>query len=132
MNILFVDDLPEFKIQRAIDYLKEQELEFTYQITRSVNSAIRYFAKHKDEIDLVVVDLGLPWFDDSDNIDKLNGLVVVAQILRCKINIPVIINSTTEIPNEKEFLEPYVESKAIVKHVKSLEGKWLIEFIKRL
>lgn len=132
MNILFVDDLPEFKVQRAIDYMKEQGIEFTYEIAKSVNSAGRYLVKHKDEIDFAVVDLGLPWFDEGDSFDKLNGLIVVAQILRYKVNVPVIINSTTEIPNEVEFLMPYTEKGAIVKHVQALDGKWLVEFVKQL
>ena len=132
MNILFVDDLPEFKVQRAIDYMKEHGLEFTYEIAKSVNSAGRYLVKHKDQIDLAVIDLGLPWFDDGDSFDKLNGLIVVAQILRYKVNIPVIINSTTEIPKEGEFLKPYTEKGAIVQHVQALDGKWLVEFVKQL
>ena len=132
MNILFVDDLPEFKVQKAIEYLKSKGVEFTYEIVKSVNSACRYVVKNKDNIDLTVVDLGLPWFDDGGKFDKFNGLVVVAQILRCKVSIPVIINSTTEIPYEEEFLEPYTNKNAVVKHVESLDGEWLIEFIKKL
>ena len=132
MNILFVDDLPEFKVQKAIEYLKLKGVEFKYEIAKSVNSAGRYIVKNKDNVDLAVVDLGLPWFDDGDNFDKLNGLVVVTQILRCKMSIPVIINSTTEIPSEEDFLEPYIEKNAVIKHVHSLDGEWLIEFIKKM
>lgn len=132
MNILFVDDLPEFKIQKTIEYLETQGVQFDYKIAKSVNSAGRYVAKNKDNIDLAVVDLGLPWFDDGDNFDKFNGLVVVAQILRCNVSIPVIINSTTEIPDEEEFFEPYIEKNAVIEHVHSLNGKWLIEFMRKL
>jgi len=132
MNILFVDDLPEFKVQKAIEHLKLQGVQFSYEIVKSVNSAVRYLVNHKDEIDLAVVDLGLPWFDEGDEFDKLNGLVVVAQILRYKVTIPVIINSTTEIQEEEDFLERYTNKNAVVKHVQSLDGEWLIEFLKQL
>lgn len=132
MHILIVDDMPEFKVQKAIEYLKSQNLDFTYEIAKSANTAGRYIAKHLKEIDLAIVDLGLPWFENGDRYDKLNGLVVVAQILRYKPSVPVIINSTTEIPNEEDFLEPYVNKNAVVKHVQSLDGEWLIRFIKQM
>ena len=46
MHILIVDDMPEFKVQKAIEYLKSQNLDFTYEIAKSANSAGRYIAKH--------------------------------------------------------------------------------------
>ena len=132
MNILFVDDYPNVKVQHAIQYLKSQNVEFTYEIVKSFNSAYRYIASHFDKIDLAVIDLGLPRFDDSDEYDKLEGLRLVEIMSRKKITIPVIINSTTEIPNEKEYLESYMERNVIIKHVQFLDGKWLNEFLKQL
>ena len=35
MNIIFVDDQPEFKVQEAIKYLKEKKLKFDYSIFKS-------------------------------------------------------------------------------------------------
>lgn len=132
MHILIVDDMPEFKVQQAIQHVKLQQRDITSITVNSVDSVLRYLVKHLDEIDLAIVDLDLPWFDDGRNFDKLNGLVVVAQILRYKPSIPVIINSNIFIPKEKDFLEPYTKKNAVVEHVRSLDGEWLNEFIKRL
>ena len=132
MKILIVDDYPELKVQHVIQYMKAHDFDFTYEIVKSYNSAGRYIVKHFDEIDLAIVDLGLPRFDDGVEYSELEGLAIVDLILRKKIGIPIIINSTTEIPNEEEYLERYTNRNAVIKHVKSLDGKWLIEFIKQL
>ena len=132
MNILFVDDYPNVKVQHAIEYLKLKNVDFTYEIVKSFNSAYRYIASHLNEIDLAIIDLGLPRFDDSDEYDKLEGLMLVEIIMRKKITIPIIINSTTEIPNEEEYFERYTDKNAVIKHVKFLDGKWLSEFLKQL
>jgi len=132
MHILIVDDWPERKVQHAIQYLKSKKIDFTYEIVKSYNSAGRYVLKHLDEIDLAIVDLGLPRFDNGESYDKLEGLFVVEMILREKISIPIIINSTTEIPNEEEYFERYTDRNAIIKHVQFLDGEWLSEFIKNL
>lgn len=132
MHILIVDDWPEIKVQHAIQYLKSKKIDFTYEIVKSYNSAGRYIARHFNEIDLAIVDLGLPTFDNGESYDKLQGLFVVEMIFRKKISIPVIINSTTEIPNVEEYFERYTDRNAVIQHVNSLDGEWLIEFINQL
>lgn len=133
MNILIVDDYPETKVRQAIQYLEQKKVDFTYTIVKSYNSAAKYIAKHIKEVDLAIVDLGLPWFDGDIVKDNLEGIHVVSLIAyKSKGNVPVIINSTTAIPDEEEYLKQYTDEGANIQHVKTLYGEWLYEFINNL
>ena len=107
-RILFVDDEPEMKVDPLIDWLKEKEISFSYELKRSVNAALRYIDEHSSEINLIVTDLGLPIFDNGEGWTTLRGMLIVDQVVRKKLKIPVIINSTTEPPKEK--LQKYTSS----------------------
>ena len=131
INILFVDDMPEFKIYSTIKELKEKNIDFTYEIVGSLNSACRYLKAHENEIDLVILDLGLPFFDNGDGYGSLNGLKLVDEIFRRKIKVPIIINSTTQIPNEEQYLKRCPDNTKI-QHVHVLEADWLIEFFTQI
>ena len=37
MNILFVDDFSSIKVEPAIKFLKEHQVDFTYNICKSIN-----------------------------------------------------------------------------------------------
>lgn len=131
MNILFIDDQPHTKLTHLIYYLKQShKYDFTYEIKGSVNSACRYLVEHLTEIDLVIVDLGLPMFDDGKNYDLLNGLKVVETIFRKTTNIPVVINSTTHIPDESLYLQKFKNKNAKIAHVDFVHDDWLNHFIK--
>ena len=132
MNILIVDDYPEIKVRQAIEYLEQKQFDFTYTIAKSYHSAAMYLSKNFDKIDLAIIDLGLPVRDNGDGYSKLEGLNLVSLICWKNNKIPIIINSTTEIPNEKEYLETYVAEGANIQHVKTLYGEWLYEFINKL
>ena len=133
MNIVFVDDQPEYKIQEAIKYLKEKNLNFDYSIFKSSNSALRYIVENLSKIDLIVLDLGLPKIDDNNYLyDKYEGLFVLEQILSKTKDIPIIINSTTVIRHdnyktEKEYFKNF--SPAVIEHVEHLTGFYLYEFL---
>jgi len=133
MNIIFVDDQPEFKVQEAIKYLKEKKLKFDYSIFKSSNSALRYIVEKLSKIDLIILDLGLPKIDDNNYLyDKYEGLFVLEQILSKTKDIPIIINSTTVIKptncaTEKEYFKSY--SPAVIEHVEKLTGFYLFEFL---
>lgn len=133
MNIVFVDDQPELKIQEAIKYLKNTNIKFNYSIFKSSNPALKYITTNLSDIDLIIIDLGLPKFeDDISSYDKYEGLFVLEQILNKTKNIPIIINSTTVIrpkgyKTEKEYFENY--SPAIIEHVEQLNGFYLFEFL---
>lgn len=133
MNILFIDDHPESKVKEAINYLSDK-VKFNYTILKSSSSALFYISQHLNEVDLVVVDLGLPRFDNGHDYDKMAGWNIVESILLETLSIPIIINSTTKIEpctgqTEEEYFKFY--HPAIIKHVFSLEGKWLYDFIEK-
>lgn len=132
LRILFVDDQPDFKVLPAIKYLENKEVDFSYEILKSAVSAMRYIFRNADNIDLIVLDLGLPLYEnDYSDYDKLEGLSIISQLLRENRKIPVIINSETDIPNEEKFLEAYRKN-AKVEHVKELFDDWFLEFINNL
>lgn len=132
MNILIVDDYPEIKVRQAIEYLEKMQLDFTYTVEKSYHSAVKYLSKNFDEIDLAIIDLGLPVRDTGEGYSKLEGVNLITLICWKSVKIPIIINSTTEIPDEKEYLEPYIAAGANIQHVKTLYGEWLYEFINKL
>ena len=133
MNIVFVDDQPEYNIQEAIKYLKEKKLNFDYSIFKSSNSALKYIVENLSKIDLIVLDLGLPKIDDNNYLyDKYEGLFILKQILRKTTDVPIIINSTTVIKptngmTEKEYLKTFTP--AVIEHVERLTGFYLFEFL---
>ena len=132
MNILFVDDYPDVKVRQAIEYLKEKQFDFTYTIAKSYHSAVLYLSKNFENTDLAVIDLGLPVWDNGDGYNKLEGVNLISLICWKNLNIPIVINSSTEIPNEEEYLQNYIAEGANIKHVKTLYGEWLYDFIKSL
>ena len=132
MNVLFVDDRPVLKVYHIICQLNYTNTNFSFEIVKSVNSACRYIVEHSNQIDLIVLDLGLPLSDNGANYDSLNGLLVVKEMMRKHINIPIIINSCTEIPNEKNYLKQCKDNNIVIMHAEFLNGKILTEFMEKL
>lgn len=139
MHILFIEDMPEYKVGHLIDYLKYKKIYFTYEICKSVNSALRYCMLNKDIIDLIILDLGLPRFDDSNIYSEYGGVDIIDEICYIKKirNIPIIINSETEIKptdddiDEKKWFELNFGPDVIIEHEKRLTGEILLEFINK-
>ena len=139
MHILFIEDMPEYKVVHLIDFLKYKKIDFTYEICKSVNSALRYCVLNKDKIDLIILDLGLPRFDDSNIFSDYAGLDIINEICYIKKirNIPIIINSETEIKptdddiDEKKWFELNFGPDVIIEHEKRLTGEILLEFINK-
>jgi CheY-like chemotaxis protein len=132
MNILFVDDMPEIKVQPSIKYLQRRKVDFTYQIVKSSREAIKCLNEHSNEIDLAIVDLGLPFYENGEEYDEREGLEIVLLMLQNDKfkNIKIIINSTTEIPKDESlFLKSCKEKGRVIEHVKPLNGEWLKEFL---
>ena len=133
MNIVFVDDHPVLKVKGAIKQLS-MKIKFNHSIFKCSNSALRYIMKNLSDIDLIVLDLGLPKFDDDpDSYNKYEGLFLLKQILQQANDMPVIINSSTIIKlegykTESDYLKQF--GPAIIEHVEQLNGYYLFEFIK--
>ncbi len=128
MNILIVEDNYMAKCFSSINHLMKQ-MPFTYQITSNANSACRYIENFYDEINLVILDLGLPQFPDNSGYNELNGLQILHLLLRKYPEIPVIVNSTTAIPEEEKYIEKFNENHTFYKHVKRLDKEWLYELV---
>lgn len=131
MNILIVDDCPETKVRYAIKYLESQNMEFTYTICTSQNSAMEYIINNMNNIDVAIIDLGLPILDDStDGFGVLIGLSVIELIVKLKANIQVIINSTTPVPIS--WLKHYYGNPDNwPEHVNYLDGEWLRNYLQK-
>jgi len=131
MNILFVDDQPQWKVEPSINYLKSKEIDFSYVIEKSVNGARRYIKDHINEIDLAVVDLGLPTFNNGQLYGPIEGLDVIDFIYWQNPKLPIIINSSTVIPNEEKYLNDNFSDANIV-HVPNLDLEWFEDYVRKL
>lgn len=139
MHILFVDDMPDLKVKHAIGYLANKNIKFSYKICKSINSALRYLINNVNDIDLIVLDFGLPMFDGDGNLKhyyEFGGLDIINEMFRKEVfNIPIIINSTTKYTpsngeEEKEYFKSYY-SPIFIEHVDKLDGEGLLKFIKK-
>ncbi len=130
-NILIVDDTPELKVEMLIKILEMAKVKFTYEIVKSSNAARRYLADKENKVDAIIMDLGLPLFDGEFVNDLLEGMHLIYELERFKIKCPVIINSTTEIPNYNEKKADWEEiGLEIYKTDFILRMKeWFIEFL---
>ena len=93
MHILVVED----------DKTKRENVEFFlesrgigYHTCEYVNEALRYIIRNKNEISGLILDLGLNLLEEG-SYDRYNGLILLSEMQRKKIDIPVLINSTTEV-----------------------------------
>ena len=127
MNILFIEDMPEFKIKKITNQL---DMHFCYEIISNSSSALRHLFTSVKEIDLIILDLGLPFSEDGNGYNKLEGLFIIEELIRKNFKVPLIINSMTEIPNEEELFEKYQKHCGIIKHVSDLDSNYLMKFIK--
>jgi PAS domain S-box-containing protein len=80
-TILYVEDEPLGR-DMVVEYLERKG----YRVKTAVNGeeAVEFFARHADEIDLVLTDFGLPVFDGEE---------VSRRVKRIKPNIPLIMIS---------------------------------------
>ena len=131
MNILFVDDQPILKVTQAIDHLKTKGIDFSFVIEKSVNGALQYIDNHKNEIDLAVVDLGLPILNNRQLYGHLEGMQVIDTIYWTNPKIPIIINSSTVIPDEEKYLNDNFLDATII-HVPDLDLQWFEDYVRKL
>ena len=98
-KILIVEDQPELKVEMLINILKIERVKFEYEIVGSVTSAKRYLANRKNKVDVIIMDLGLPTFDGEFVSNLLEGSKLIDDLDYFDVKCPVVINSTTSIPN---------------------------------
>ncbi len=95
MNILCIDDKPEYKyaiVSRILDFNK-----VNYNFVKSYNSAIKYINENFESIDGIFLDLCFPEDDEGREIDIYMGLKVLEFMKKRKIDIPILLYSSTEI-----------------------------------
>ena len=141
INILVVEDQPKFIVEDALNYLKAKNLNFEITLCLSAVSSMRYLRKNLAEIDLAIVDLGIPFFEGEFVKSSTEGFDVVQEIERLvkrrkKDKLPIIINSTTKIEfsdgtTEEDYFASSKERGLIIEHVDCLEGAYLYEFIEK-
>lgn len=105
----FIEDICELKNIDIISF-------------NSIMPAIKYVVKNFLETDGIILDLGLTNYDDSEDYDSEKGLILVKELNRKKINIPILINSTTEI-DLIEIMRNYPNVKGqMASNYKKLDG----------
>ncbi len=98
-KILIVEDQPELKVEMLLRLLEKDKIKFEYEIVKSITSAKRYLHKRANEVDVIIMDLGLPIFDGELVTNLLEGVHLIYDLEDFDVKVPVVINSTTEIPN---------------------------------
>lgn len=109
MKILIVED-DNFKGCMIYERLKEKNIDYKWVV--SVRTAFNYISEHQNDVSGIILDLGLTTFDDSNDYDDIRGLDLVEELTREEINIPILINSTTEI-----------DLNAVMKNHKNVKGQ---------
>ena len=94
MKILIVED-SVWKREQLVEFLEKEKIEF--EVSEYVNNALRYIRANKTDIAGIILDLGLESMPGAHDAKPYRGLDVVKEMKILKLNIPVLINSTTEL-----------------------------------
>jgi DNA-binding response OmpR family regulator len=130
MRFLIVEDDPH-KAKRVADCLQGHEI----LQAQSRNVGIRILMDSEEwEINGVILDMGLPIFDDGYGYNEKNGLLILRQMERRGIKIPVLIHSGNKFDEVHEFdnVHSYIlanpsvdiskQLQAFVDHVKQISA----------
>ena len=98
MKVLVVED-DDFKRELIEDFLSERNIDIHMEY--SVKPALRYVIQNPKEISGIILDMGLTSSDDSWDYDWMRGLDLVVRLNFDKINIPILINSSTDVQIDK-------------------------------
>ena len=94
MKILIVED-SMCKREQLVEFLEKEKVEF--EVCEYVNTALRYIRANKANVAGIILDLGLESMPGAYDANPYRGLDVVREMKRLKLDIPVLINSTTEL-----------------------------------
>lgn len=93
-KILIVEDMQD-KRDQLIHFLEKENIEF--EVCGYVNHALRYVRANRESVAGIILDLGLETMPGANNATLYRGLDVTEELKRLKLDIPVLINSTTEL-----------------------------------
>ena len=94
MKIIVIED-EEFKRDEITSFLTKHNIEF--EIFEYVYPALRYILGNKDGISGIILDLGLQSSPSMFDRSLYRGFDVVKELNRKKLDIPILINSSTEV-----------------------------------
>lgn len=127
MKFLVVENCP-FKRAKIAKFLKSRNVDFVF--TYSLKPTLRYLSKKNNRLSGIVLNLGLCSTNNSADYDYLGGLDVLKKLKQLQLNIPVFINSTTQVyleyltctyPFVKEQIHVENDYLTLEKFIKSLE-----------
>ena len=117
MKILIVED-SVLKREQLEEFLKSKGIEF--DVFEYIIPALRYIRSNAENINGIILDLGLKSMENWDDYDLRKGIFIAHELRRKKINIPILINSETIIP-ESFFTENVFEHRTKMDDYDSLE-----------
>lgn len=128
MKILIVDDNAETKCYGIMEECKKRNIEV--EIETSISSAVKKIVSNKGyKINGIILDMGLPIYSNSNEIEKNGGEEVIRQIVRRNNNIPVLVFSETELRSNYYAVFNQIKDWNIVEEqMKFIE---FIEYLKR-
>lgn len=94
MKIIVIED-EEFKRDEIINFLTQHNIEF--ETFEYVHPALRYILANKNDVSGIILDLGLQSSPSMFDRSLYRGFDVVKELNRKKLDIPILINSTTEV-----------------------------------
>lgn len=96
MIIHLIED-DSFKCTAIKNCIKNYDPSIDMEISHSVGSGLRYLLKNKKNIDLLLLDMSMPSYDNCDENTFINehqnfgGKEILSQMKIRKINIPVVV-----------------------------------------
>ena len=102
MKILVVED-DDLKAECVAKFLETRNVEM--HLENAVIPAILYASKHSNQISGIILDLGLTISGNPRDYECEGGMMLVERLTFDKINIPILINSSTEINLESVMAE---------------------------
>ncbi|MFQ1044576.1 hypothetical protein [Acinetobacter sp. NIOH-H-8] len=96
MIIHLIED-DAFKCTAIKNCIQKFDSSINLEVSLSVASGLRYLVKNKSKIDLLLLDMSMPLYDNSDENTFINehqnfgGKEILSQMKVRKINIPVVV-----------------------------------------
>ena len=92
MNFLIIDDDP-IKVEKFVEHLDPID---TFKLFQSYNSGLKELIENRKSYDCLILDINFPMFDNG-KIEVNTGIVVIRELERRRIYIPIAIYSSKYI-----------------------------------
>ena len=112
--VAIVDDRTESKCRNVIEVLRQNAIEF--EVFKSITSVLREVYNYPEKYCGMVLDMQLPQYDNEPLSTKRNGGEIILKRLSNRGgNIPILLNTTSYVPEEKLSLEYYRNVHGIIR-----------------